>query len=160
MKYLVRCLNFVFMCIVSLTVMSNYVVYAAPDNQAACEKITGNTWVPAVYVGSTFVSARCEEPVASAAPGPVATSSTLGIKNPLPDPTGDVFMNGLRLVYGALGGVSLIIVTWAGLKYTLSSGDPSKTKEAKDQIMYAGIGIAIAVSAAAITEFIIGRVGN
>ncbi len=63
----------------------------------------------------------------------------------------------MKLVAGILGGISVIIIIWAGTKYTLSGGDPAKTAEAKNQIMYAAIGIAVAISATAILNFVTGE---
>lgn len=65
--------------------------------------------------------------------------------------------NIMKLVAGILGGISVIIIIWAGTKYTLSGGDPAKTAEAKNQIMYAAIGIAVAISATAILNFVTGE---
>lgn len=80
------------------------------------------------------------------------------INSPLPNPKGSLLVNVLKIAFGALGGISLIIVAWAGMKYTLSGGDPAKTAEAKNQIMYAAIGIVVAISAGAITTFITSKV--
>lgn len=77
-------------------------------------------------------------------------------KAPLPKTGDNIVRTLLQLAFGALGGISLIIVTWAGLKYTLSSGDPSKTAEAKNQILYAIVGIVVAISAEIILAFAIG----
>lgn len=72
------------------------------------------------------------------------------IQNPLPKVSGNFIADMLTLVFGILGGISLIMLVWAGMKYVLSAGDPAKTAEAKNQIMYAMIGIAVALSAGAI----------
>ena len=77
-------------------------------------------------------------------------------KAPLPKTGEHLVTTLLRLAFGVLGGISLIVVTWAGLKYTLSGGDPSKTAEAKNQILYAAIGITIALSAQAILFYATG----
>ena len=76
------------------------------------------------------------------------------ISSPLPETKPNFITNIMYVVFGALGGVSLIIVTWAGMKYTLSGGDASKTAEAKNQIMYAAIGIVVAISASSIVALI------
>lgn len=81
------------------------------------------------------------------------TFASITISSPLPRTSDALVGNVLYVVFGALGGISLIILVLAGMKYTLSSGDPSKTAEAKNQIMYAAIGIAVALSAAAIVSF-------
>jgi TRAP-type C4-dicarboxylate transport system permease small subunit len=80
-------------------------------------------------------------------------AQTIVLKNPLPKTSDSLFQDILNIVFGALGGISLIIITWAGTKYTLSQGDPGKTAEARNQIIYAAIGIGVAVSAVAIVQF-------
>lgn len=86
------------------------------------------------------------------------TFAKIILEQPLPTTSSNLVANLLYIVYGALGGISLIVLVWAGMKYTLSGGDSSKTAEAKNQILYAAIGIAVALSAATITRLIIGRI--
>ena len=76
------------------------------------------------------------------------------INSPLPETSDKLIPNIMLIVFGALGGISVIIIVWAGMKYTLSGGDPTKTKEAKDQIMYAAIGLAVAVGASSIVTLV------
>ena len=83
--------------------------------------------------------------------------SEIVINSPLPKTSSTMLSNVLKVVFGVLGGISLIIVIWAGMKYTLSGGDPAKTAEAKNQIMYAAIGIVVALSAGAILTFATGQ---
>ena len=54
--------------------------------------------------------------------------------------------------------IAVIVVIIAGINYSLSSGDPSKTASAKNAILYSVIGLVIAASAIAITKYIIGKV--
>ena len=55
--------------------------------------------------------------------------------------------------------LGVIFVIYAGFSYITSSGDPSKTKRALQILMYALIGIAIAVLAKALINFVTGWVG-
>ena len=57
-----------------------------------------------------------------------------------------------------IGGVSVLIIVIGGLMYILSAGDANNTKRAKDTIMYAVIGLAVALFAQAIISFVIGAV--
>jgi hypothetical protein len=75
------------------------------------------------------------------------------INSPLPRTSNNLLDNVLYIAFGTLGGISLIVMIWAGMKYVLSSGDPAKTAEAKNQVIYAAIGIAVALSASAIVTF-------
>lgn len=78
------------------------------------------------------------------------------IQQPLPTTSGNFVQNALYIVFGLLGAISVIIIIWAGMKYTLSGGDPNKTAEAKNQILYAAIGIGIALTAGTIVRFALG----
>jgi len=55
--------------------------------------------------------------------------------------------------------LGVIFVIYAGFSYITSSGDPAKTKRALQILMYALIGIAIAVLAKALINFVTGWVG-
>ena len=83
--------------------------------------------------------------------------ATISINSPLPKTNDNLIEKIMYLVFGARGGVSIIIVVWAGMKYSLSAGDPAKTAEAKNQIMYAAIGIAVALSASSVVGYVSGR---
>lgn len=49
-------------------------------------------------------------------------------------------------------GVSVIVIVWAGFKYATSEGELGVVEKAKKQIIYAGIGIGIAIFAFIIVE--------
>ena len=82
-----------------------------------------------------------------------------GIKLPNQDITESslnaTIANVFSIVFGVMGAISVLMITIAGLQYILSSGDPAKTAKAKDTILYAVIGLVVAVSAFAIINFVI-----
>ena len=55
--------------------------------------------------------------------------------------------------------VSVIMLIIGGLRYVLSSGEASAVKGAKDTILYAIIGIVVAILAFAIVSFVASRIG-
>lgn len=61
----------------------------------------------------------------------------------------------LQLVLGIAGAVAVIIFIIAGLKYTMSQGDPAATAKAKNTIINAAIGIVIIMSAFIIVKFVV-----
>ena len=63
----------------------------------------------------------------------------------------------LSLVFGVVGALALLVITISGLRYVLSSGDPQKTAQAKNGIIYALIGLVISLSAEAIVAFVAGN---
>lgn len=58
------------------------------------------------------------------------------------------------------GIVSAIFLVYGGITYMTSSGDPGKTKKAKDMIMYSLIGLAIVALATVITAFVSNTIRN
>lgn len=69
------------------------------------------------------------------------------------DPSTTTVSNVLSLVFGVLGGIALIIIVYAGIQFILSRGEPQKAATARNTIIYAGVGLAIAVSAFTIVRF-------
>ena len=54
-----------------------------------------------------------------------------------------------------IGVVAIVMLIYGGILYTISSGDAAKAKKAKDTILYAVIGLVIAVLAYAIFNFVV-----
>lgn len=73
---------------------------------------------------------------------------------------GDVRTTAARIInvaLGFLGIVSVVIVLMGGFKYMLSGGSTEKTDEARKLIVSGIIGLAIILSAWAITTFVVTR---
>jgi hypothetical protein len=66
----------------------------------------------------------------------------------------------LPIVFGAAAAVSVLYIVIGGLRYIAASGDPGSIKQAKDTIMYSIIGLVATLSAFAIVNFILERVGG
>ena len=60
----------------------------------------------------------------------------------------------LQVVFGILGGIAVIMIIIGGFMYSVSAGDAGKVKNAKNTILYAVIGLVIALFATAIVSFI------
>ena len=61
------------------------------------------------------------------------------------------------LVFMIIGALAFFMLVLAGARYVLSQGDPAKVTEAKNQILYAIIGLLIAASALVIVNFVVDR---
>jgi hypothetical protein len=71
---------------------------------------------------------------------------------------GDGTINKVKnIIFGILGAFALLSITLSGLKYITSSGDPQKTSEAKNGIVYSLLGLALAITADAIITFVVNR---
>lgn len=56
-----------------------------------------------------------------------------------------------------VGAIAVIMVIIGALRYVLSNGDSAGLKSAKDTIMYALIGVVVAMLSYALVAFVIGR---
>lgn len=72
----------------------------------------------------------------------------------------DIVVGILNAIIGVAGFVAVIWIIIGGVQYMTSSGDPSKTKKARDTILYACIGLVVCVLAFAIVNFVIINVIN
>ncbi len=74
-------------------------------------------------------------------------------------PTDDISVF-IRTIVNALlfilGAVSVIIIISSGIRYVTSHGDPGNVKVAKDTLLYAVIGLIVALTAYAIVNFVVG----
>ena len=57
-----------------------------------------------------------------------------------------------------VGIASVVVIVLGGLQYIMSTGDPGKISKAKDTILYAVIGVVVAVLAQAIVVYVLKKV--
>jgi len=62
--------------------------------------------------------------------------------------------NILNFVFMIMGAISVVIIALAGMKYTMSMGEPSATKKAKDTILYAFIGLFASIMAVTLVTLV------
>jgi len=88
--------------------------------------------------------------------GPTATQSGIDASS-LPQVQADqsTVDNILSIFFGILGGIAVLVVAIGGLRYILANGDPSALAQAKNTILYAIIGLLVAVSGYAIVTFVL-----
>lgn len=56
-----------------------------------------------------------------------------------------------------IGVAAVIVIIIAGIQYMLSTGDPTKTNNAKNAIIYALVGLGVAVVARVVVAFVLQR---
>lgn len=71
-----------------------------------------------------------------------------------------VFTKFSNIALYAVGAISVIMLIWGGLRYITSGGDSKKITDAKNTILYAIIGLIIAVLAFAIINFVLNAIGS
>ncbi len=64
----------------------------------------------------------------------------------------------LQLFFGALAGVAVLVIVIASLQFVLSRGNPDKAGKARNAIIYAAIGLALALMATAVLRFVVGSI--
>ena len=67
-----------------------------------------------------------------------------------------IFQTITNVLLFIIGAVSVIMLIIGGIRYTISQGDSSAVSSAKNTILYAVIGIIVAILAFAIVNFVIG----
>ena len=71
-----------------------------------------------------------------------------------------VFTRIANVVLYIVGAISVIMLVWGGVRYIISGGDSKKITDAKNTILYAIIGLIIAVLAFAIVNFVLNAIGS
>ena len=71
-----------------------------------------------------------------------------------------VFTKITNTILYAVGIISVIMLIYGGLRYVISGGDSKKVTDAKNTIMYAIIGLIIAILSYAIVNFVINAIGG
>lgn len=66
-----------------------------------------------------------------------------------------VFTKFTSIALYVIGAISVIMLIWGGLRYIMSGGDSKKVTDAKNTVLYAIIGLIIAVLAYAIIHFVL-----
>jgi hypothetical protein len=103
----------------------------------------GMTVLPATSVAAANVFPTCEE----APDDPLC-------KDVNPNSLGDFIKTIVNTLLYVLGAVSVVTIIVAGIRYTTSQGDPGAVKTAKDTLLYAVIGLIVAMMSYAIVNFV------
>jgi hypothetical protein len=113
-----------------------------------------------VIIISTFaligIAAFVPNYVALAAP---ADKIQGGVNDVGGDSGGDLgsnIQNVVNMMLFLLGAIAVVMIVIGGIRYTTSNGDSSNIKAAKDTILYAAVGLIIAIMAYAIVNFVVG----
>ncbi len=70
---------------------------------------------------------------------------------------GGVFTTIVNVLLFIIGAVSVVMLIYGGIRYTTSGGNANNVTAAKNTIMYAIIGLVIAIFAFAIVNFVVGE---
>lgn len=68
-----------------------------------------------------------------------------------------LMQNVINLLLLVLGMIAVIAIIIGGIRYVTSNGDPGQIKSAKDTILYAVVGLVVAIMAYAIVGFVLAQ---
>lgn len=75
------------------------------------------------------------------------------------DAVNKTVQNVIDILFYAIGVIAVIMIIIGGIKYTTSNGDSSAITSAKNTILYAVVGLVVAILAYAIVNFVLNRLG-
>lgn len=70
----------------------------------------------------------------------------------------NVIMRVIDVILGFVALIAVFVIILGGIQFTTSTGDPAKTKKAKDTILYGVVGLVVALLAFAIVNFVLRNV--
>ena len=70
----------------------------------------------------------------------------------------DMIKTIVNVLLYVLGAVSVVVIIMAGIFYTVSSGDSAQVTKAKNTLMYAIVGLVVALLSYAIVNFVIDKI--
>ena len=70
---------------------------------------------------------------------------------------GGIVTNIINAALFIIGAVSVVMIIYGGVRYTISAGNANAVTAAKNTILYAVIGLIVAIAAYAIVDFTIGQ---
>ncbi len=80
--------------------------------------------------------------------------SELNIPKASPSSASDIF----NLIFIVVGATTVIVMVIAGISFILSRGEPQKAARARNAIIYAAIGLIIALLAFSVVKFFVGTI--
>lgn len=121
------------------------------------------TLLLAAFIVAGFGMAIAPAQVASAADcGSMKQCVQQGVDGSNPGGTKSDIGSLIKAIVSALlfiiGAVSVVMIVIGGIKYTISQGDSSAISSAKNTILYAVIGLIVALLGYAIVQFVIDRI--
>ena len=73
---------------------------------------------------------------------------------------GDIAKDVVNIMFFIVGVMAVIMIIWGGIRYVLSAGNSATLTSAKNTIMYAVIGLIVAILAYTIVNFVINTVSG
>ncbi len=111
-----------------------------------------STFLPVTALAATSTG-NCDPTTGNIADGAKCSQAAQSQPNNLFGPDG-VFQQISNILIFLVGAISVIMLIFGGLRYVISSGEKGAVEGAKNTILYAVIGIVVAILAYAIVGFV------
>ncbi len=98
-----------------------------------------------------------DDPLNQVCSGAGADSATCGGRSPVNNPVNVVLVNAIQLILMAVGVAAVFVIIIAGFRYITSSGDSNSINGAKNAILFAVIGLVVALTGQLIISVVISR---
>lgn len=85
-----------------------------------------------------------------------ATNASTDVCKSSGDSAATMIKTVIQIALTVLGMISVLMIIIGGVRYTLSTGDSTAVKNAKDTVLYSVIGLVVAIMSYAIVHFVIG----
>lgn len=69
-----------------------------------------------------------------------------------------IWTNIINIILTIMGGVAVIVIIVGGIRYVTSAGDASAVTAAKNTILFAVVGLVLAIMAGVIVNFVLSRI--
>ena len=105
--------------------------------------------------GANYTQAEADAANAAAAENSPGAGAKIARPTGAPDNLGKMFTQIANVALYIIGAVSVLMLIYGGIRYTVSAGDSAAVTAAKSTIMYAVIGVVVALLAYAIVNFVL-----
>ncbi|NTW61887.1 hypothetical protein HGB25_00505 [Candidatus Saccharibacteria bacterium] len=124
--------------------------------------LSGLLIVPALVMG-VLLTTSLSQPTYAKCDGTETTGICAGAKDAKGDGqqedlfkgSNPIFKNITNAALYIIGALSVIMLIWGGIRYTISMGDSKNVEAAKSTIMYAIIGVVVALLSYAIVNYVL-----
>ena len=125
-------------------------------------KASRSLWLmPALVFGLSFLTPALAAPSAGAVDYGIKAGTAASRTEEMPeslfgeDGSEGIFKKVVNIMLFVIGAVAVIMLIYGGVKYVTSGGAQDKVAEAKNTILYAIVGIVVALLAFAVVNFVV-----
>lgn len=125
-------------------------------------KVSRSLWLmPALVLGLSFLTPALAAPSAGAVDYGIKAGTAASKTEEMPeslfgeDGSEGIFKKVVNIMLFVIGAVAVIMLIYGGVKYVTSGGAQDKVAEAKNTILYAIVGIVVALLAFAVVNFVV-----